>query len=129
MARSLHPYAKASLWCAGVAAASNGAIGLLWHLRAWLFPPLAYLNIYVTLGLSLAPVCLLPSSIWLSLRPGATAAARVRRPRRGDLLALALGFLVALGCVAAMASLAGAAEYPLRHLLDERWAPNTPPFP
>lgn len=124
MARAFHPYARSSLWCAGLAAATNGGIGLLLHLRAWFFPPVAFLNMFVTPMLALGPVCLLPSTLVLYWRPGPTAADVAARPRLHDLLSVALGFVVALGCVTAMAWLVGVAEDPLRRMIRDSWAPD-----
>ena len=57
----------------------NGAVGLMMVARAVHFPAVAYLNIYFTPLLALAPICLLPSSIWAHFRPGPSAAAHIFR--------------------------------------------------
>ena len=122
--RFFHARARASLWCAGIVAVSNGAVALLLALRASFFPPMAFMNMYVTLPLAIPPLYLLPGTFLLFWRPGTTAAEHVSRPRGRDLVAVVLALLVVLACVAVLAWLVGVAEDPQRQLLRENWLPD-----
>jgi hypothetical protein len=120
----LHARTKISLWCTGFGVALNGIIGLMMAARALHFPAVAYLNVYFTPLLALAPVCLLPSSIWAHFRPGPTAAAHIFRPRIPDLLLQALCFVLTVGCVLWMVHMVDVAEHPMWQRLRDTWSPD-----